>query len=230
MIIDWSGHKWLTRERWGLIHPEKSYNWYDPSCTKVLNGILNLDIKYNPKSFFIDNKQIHSLYGTGLVSCQTDFGFGTFEIRAKLPQGRGLWPAFWLYPVNSWPPEIDVFEGYSGKRNYKTGCFLKPHDVESCTHSKIGAWQPARKSWFWQLSNPCENFNTYTLNWYADELTFLINGKIIRSVTNKETLKELADYKMQVIINNHIDGRFINDFIAETPFIINYFSYKIKNY
>lgn len=223
MIIDWSGYKWLTRERWGIIHPEKSYNWYDPSCVKVFDGTLNLDIKYNPKSFVIDNKQIHSLYGTGLVCCQTDFGLGTFEIRAKLPQGRGLWPAFWLYPVDSWPPEIDVFEGYSGKRNYKTGCFLKPYNVESCTHSKIGAWQPARKAWFWQLPNPCENFNTYTLNWYADELTFLINGRTVRRVTNKETLKELADYKMRVVINNHIDGRFVDNFYIKSPFIIEYF-------
>ena len=56
-------------------------------------------------------------FGVGLVSCTEKFGYGTFEIEAKLPKGQpNAWPAFWMWSFDSWPPEIDVFEAYSNKK------------------------------------------------------------------------------------------------------------------
>lgn len=43
--------------------------------------------------------------------------FGYFEMRAKLPKGSGLWPAFWLIGLDrsSHTSEIDVLEHYGHK-------------------------------------------------------------------------------------------------------------------
>lgn len=45
------------------------------------------------------------------------FNYGYYEIRAKLPDGPGLWPGFWSVPTTPIYPEIDVFEmfGVSNK-------------------------------------------------------------------------------------------------------------------
>ena len=36
--------------------------------------------------------------------------------KAKLPYGDNLWPAFWMWSWDSWPPEIDIFEGYTNNK------------------------------------------------------------------------------------------------------------------
>ncbi|MBT8155917.1 family 16 glycosylhydrolase [Epibacterium ulvae] len=39
--------------------------------------------------------------------------YGYFEVEARLPRGKGRWPAFWMtFAGLGWPPEIDVMEAY----------------------------------------------------------------------------------------------------------------------
>ena len=48
--INWSGYEWLTQERWGTVHKDKPYCWYDPSAVQItLKGYLDLKTQYNPK-------------------------------------------------------------------------------------------------------------------------------------------------------------------------------------
>ena len=51
-------------------------------------------------------------YTSGVITSRASHlqRYGYFEIRAKVPEGRGLWPAFWMLQPGKWPPEIDVFE------------------------------------------------------------------------------------------------------------------------
>jgi len=229
-LINWSGYEWITQERWGQIHPEKPWNWYDPSCVKINErGNLELWVKKNPTVIEVDDDYIYSNNGTGLINCTTDFSHGVFEIVAKLPKGRGMWPAFWMWATNDWPPEIDIFEGYSGKRNYRNWC-LKPQNIKSCIHIR-NEWNvkkiPARSPWIWQFNNnPAESFNTYTCVWDKDKIEFIINNRLLRVITCSKTLNYLNQYNMQLVINNHIDGLFQNDWSCKTPFEIKSFKYE----
>ena len=61
--IKWSGYEWLTQERFGAIHPKKSFNWYDPSAIEIRDGKLILKTQYNPKTFTIEGKKLKVLLG-----------------------------------------------------------------------------------------------------------------------------------------------------------------------
>jgi beta-glucanase (GH16 family) len=226
-IIGWSGYKWLTEERWGQIHENKPWMWYDESAVGTYGGTLELEVDSNPKDFLINGKTITSEWGVGLVTCETDFSFGVFEIEAKLPKGIGLWPAFWMWATDTWPPEVDIFEAYSEKSNYYKW-FMKPYRIESCVHIKgnpvtsLNAISP----WCWNTAvKPTEQFNNYRLLWTPSTLEFLINGKLVRRVDDKDVLAALAQHKMRVVINNAVDGHYIEECEPETPFVIRNFKY-----
>ena len=83
--------------------------------------------------------------------------FGLIEMRAKLPKGRGAWPAFWtLGTAGGWPRdgEIDIME-YVGK---------EPHDIHSNLHYSIGGRHTSSGGSV-KLDNPWDTFHVYAMEW-----------------------------------------------------------------
>jgi beta-glucanase (GH16 family) len=95
--------KWnvLTREH--SKHNELQY--YVPDDVYIENGCLRL------RSRVRDFGAMH--YTSGRVDTKGKLApvYGRFEIRARLPGGKGLWPAHWLYPQNrDWQMEYLMVE------------------------------------------------------------------------------------------------------------------------
>lgn len=228
-MIQWSGYEWMLQERWGQIHLEKPFVWYDPSAVNIDdNQFLHLKTHYNPKYF--PNENITSDTGVGLVSCTNKFSHGVFEIEAKLPQGKYLWPAFWMWGWDSWPPEIDVFEGYSNKfSNYFSIKF----------NNKISIWNVATNVWFkndngketfikskngwFGFKDPSKHFIKYKLEWYPDIINIYYNNHLVRKVTDMKILEQLNGTTMNVILNNSISKPYSD---SDSDFIVKYFTYQ----
>jgi beta-glucanase (GH16 family) len=105
-------------------------------------------------------------YISGLISSQPGFSqtYGYFEMRAKLPRGKGVWPAFWLLPADfDWPPEIDVMESVGD-----------PSKVYATAHSKtvkaVGTEIPVTP----------DAFHTYAVSWDRNQLVWFVDGREVK--------------------------------------------------
>ena len=235
--FDWSGHKWSTKERWGQVHADKLYCWYNAKCVNVDDyEYLHLLTKKDPKKFRVKqgNSQstIESPISVGLISSKEMFGYGYFEIEAKLPTGPNLWPAFWMWSSNSWPPEIDIFEGYTDNRNgyLKFNRFnpLGFWNLQSNFHYKdLKTGKNANskaKTHYIGLKNPATNFIKYGLKFTPDEITIFYNGKAVRSL-DKSLFPYFKDHKMNVIINNSVSSGINVEDENYSDFTVKYFKY-----
>jgi beta-glucanase (GH16 family) len=226
-IINWSGYEWILQERWGLIHPEKPYTWYDETAVEIAdNGNLLLKTHKNPKYF--PELNVTANIGMGIVSCVDRFKYGIYEINAKLPKGKHLWPAFWMWSWDTWPPEIDILEGYSnGLGSYFTFNLFKPWRVETSIHywenGKRASHPGTTHRWGWK--NPTNNFIKYRLEWKKDSVKYFYDNKLVKTVTDPMILKQLDNTTMNLIINNHPRPTMNTNKPTNSTFIIKYFKY-----
>lgn len=103
-----------------------------------------------------------------------DWLYGKFEIRAKVPTGKGSWPAIWMMPTygeyGGWPRsgEIDIME-YVGM-NPSTLYFTSHFGTDSGTgHKSSGSSTTS-------ISQPYNKFITFTLVWSPDKLEWFADG------------------------------------------------------
>jgi beta-glucanase (GH16 family) len=207
-MINFCNYTWITKERWGEVHPDKPYVWYD-SDSVVQNSSTEISLisKYKPKYF--EHIGRTAQMAVGLLSSTEKFGYGRFDLEAKLPNLPYSWPAFWMWSWSDWPPEIDVFEGYSDKKGrYDLSLWSKIfnnifYKVESNIHIKDRdtKWDIGGRPHFFGHRDPRYNFNKYSVIWTPRLISFYYNDTLVRKVEDGRVLQLVNGHKMNVIIN-----------------------------
>jgi len=186
--------KWTNYMWWGTnYHPNAKSQWYDLNQCVINNGILSMNIQKKETMF---PEGVFD-YAVGLLNNSHVFEqkYGYFEIKCKIPSAKGTWPAFWLASKYSWPPEIDVFEFYTGK---KKDCWES--NVHWGKEPKHPSNAMGHKVW-----STSERFHVYAVDWKEDKMDFFWNGLLIRRITDKQILNDFK-YPMHMIFNNAIDS------------------------
>jgi beta-glucanase (GH16 family) len=111
-----------------------------------------------------------------------DWLYGRFDVRAKLPQGKGIWPAIWMLPTEShfggWPQggEIDIMELVGHK----------PSEVHGTLHYANTNRRHAFKGTNYLLANGAfaDNFHVFRFDWEPTAMRWYIDDKLYQTQTN----------------------------------------------
>ena len=149
-----------------------------PENTRIEQGVLVIEARHEtlPK--------VHDwngpAYTSGKLVTRQAYGYGFYEVRAKLPCARGTWPASWLLPTGgAWPDEgeIDVREMVG----------WQPQVVHATLHSgafnhRLGTQRGAEAT----VPTSCSEFHRYQLDWGVDTITIGVDDHAYMRVKNDQ--------------------------------------------
>ena len=168
-FFDYRTHQWIPG--WG--NEELQYYTREPANVSVRDSLLTI------------RAQREALHGCGYTSARLSTRrrdgtplfaqcYGRFEFRARVPHGKGLWPALWMLPLDNryggWAAsgEIDVME-IEGE---------KPHQVLGSIH--FGATFPHRHLVTHVHPLPdggtVADFHVYAVEWEPGEIRWQVDG------------------------------------------------------
>ena len=193
-----------------------------------------------PANAFGDNAtagtKVKKSYTSGRISTQNlkTFTYGRFEVRAKVPNGQGYLPAFWLMAndenvYGQWPRcgEIDCMEvmGQDTNKLYGTIHYGNPHAESQGTYTI----KDGEKSF-------SDDFHTFTCDWEPGKITWYVDGIKYHEESNWHSTTEGQgtltypapfDQPFYIILNLAVGGSWVGNPNEKTnfdnnPFVVDY--------
>lgn len=195
---------------WGNNEPQI----YTKDNHVVANGFLTITARY-------ENGQYTSTRIT--TRDKKEFQYGYIEARLKLPDGQGIWPAFWMLGAQiaqlGWPKvgEIDIME-YVGK---------EPGRIYHSLHTQSSHGNTVNNAKV-NINGIEEDFHTYGVEWTTGAITFFIDSKptYTYAPTDKNPDNWPFDKPFYILVNMAIGGNFggpeIDNNIFPQQYLIDY--------
>jgi beta-glucanase (GH16 family) len=136
---------------------------------------------------------------------KAEFTYGKIEIRAKLPPGRGLWPAIWMLGANvgktDWPDcgEIDIMEHVGFEKDSVFGT------IHTKSYNHIIGTQKGKKIF---IANPYDAYHIFSIEWTPERMDFFLDNTLYNHIQNehKTTAEWPFDSPFYLLVNLAVGG------------------------
>ncbi len=146
-------------------------------------------------------------YTSGRIKTQGLFAqkFGRFEARIKLPEGQGLWPAFWMLGADvdevPWPGcgEIDILE-YQGQRPDRVFGTLHGPGYSAAEAISRGFELDGGESF-------ADSFHVFSVDWDPGRIAFSVDGEVYQIISSPSVPGDwVFDHEFFAILNLAVGG------------------------
>lgn len=223
--------KWSTGYRWAdVINSEMQ--GFVPENVTVEDGVCKLKVEKRQvqNTDWVGYKSAKMEYASGAIQTYNKFAqaYGYFEVRAKMPGGKGTWPAFWMLPdrgagyknldERTWVGgnvrgttvargnEIDIFEIMGSWVDPATGTG-KSHSGYFWGYDGKSAWggyalaSDSKGPDKYAVPKQDTEFHTYGLAWGPGQLDYYIDGTKVLSREEPPAMTKVGSAPHYLILN-----------------------------
>lgn len=141
--------------------------------------------------------------------------YGRVEVRAKVPPGKGVWPAIWMMGENV----KQVFSPFCGEADILEYYGTTPDLIHETVH-----WADRHGKWTYEQANPsvglpADGYHVYAMNWYPTRIEFYYDSVLCFVFKTKKALNKTTDQgnpypgnpfqkKFYLLLNMALDGAY----------------------
>lgn len=193
--------------------------WFNNELQATTNSVENLFLKSDNLIIQAKKEQLRTKQYTSariITKGKQEFGFGRIDIRAKLPKGKGIWPAIWMLGANDsqapWPAcgEIDIMELRGSKPTINSSAV---HYGNTVAEHKVKVSDVSLPT-----GDFSEDFHTFTLIRSRDQLRFFLDGRSYFTITPNIVSLYPFNNPFYLILNVAVGGDFDGNPDANTTF------------
>lgn len=202
--------------KWEVLTRDDNYNnekqYYLPEQATIIDGMLRIAATNTPHK--------DKAYRSARLESWFTQAYGRFEVRAKIPTSKGIWPAIWLLPRSgNWPHdgEIDIME-HAGSHTERINAAVHfadehgQHDHVSYPHTTTDKDdQPIH----WP-----DRFHIYSTEWSPTRIVFFVDDVEFYRV-GRDQIPPI-DTPMAVVLNTAVGGDYDGDPDDSTVFPLHF--------
>ncbi len=150
--------------------------YYRSDNTSIVNGHLVITAKKQQYGGFDYTSSKFTTKG------KQQFKFGRIDIRAALPEGKGIWPALWMLGSNidavGWPAcgEVDIMELTGDVPNRVVGTVHYGANLAQHLYNSVSKFASSDDSYQ-------NKFHVYSINWENNLVQFLVDDVVYSTIT-----------------------------------------------
>lgn len=197
----------VSKDNW-VIETGNNKGWGNNELQYYTDSPENLSIQDGNlviKAIKEDKEDFHYTSARIKTHDKFDFTYGKIEMRAKLPQGKGIWPAFWMLgsdiDTNPWPKcgEIDIME-FIGRR---------PNIIFGTLHGPEYNGSMGLQNFITFDGDLHDTYHTYALEWDESSLKWYFDGELFHQIYKDKLPKTYTwvyDKDFFILVNLAVGG------------------------